>query len=257
MIKFFRKIRYDLMKQNKTSKYFKYAIGEIILVVIGILIALQINNWNEARKSRAQEIKIYKELLSDLNLTLEEVKKDMNVHQKSLKRTKILMEHLVQKKVYNDRIVYLLFDSSSEVQVYPKTSGFEALNSIGLNLLSNDSVRIEVTNLYQLSLNRVVQIGWRETPTSDLSLLIEPFLDKHLTPDLTAKQRLLNYNIDSTKIYKPKIKDYQALLNDAKLIGKLNQSIGFRASKIRLHYRTTLRIESAIQSIKKELLRIE
>jgi len=43
MIKFFRKIRYDLMEKNKTKKYFKYAIGEIVLVVIGILIALSIN----------------------------------------------------------------------------------------------------------------------------------------------------------------------------------------------------------------------
>ena len=56
MIKFFRKIRYDLMEKNKTGKYLKYAIGEIILVVIGILIALQINNWNEDRKRRAIEI---------------------------------------------------------------------------------------------------------------------------------------------------------------------------------------------------------
>ncbi len=58
MIKFFRKIRYNLMSENKTGKYFKYAIGEIILVVIGILIALQINNWNENRKERSNELKI-------------------------------------------------------------------------------------------------------------------------------------------------------------------------------------------------------
>jgi len=50
MIKFFRKIRQNLLMENKTGKYFKYAIGEIVLVVIGILIALQINNWNEGRK---------------------------------------------------------------------------------------------------------------------------------------------------------------------------------------------------------------
>ncbi|NND93668.1 MAG: hypothetical protein HKN45_02320 [Flavobacteriales bacterium] len=50
MIKFFRRIRYDLMGKNKTGKYLKYAIGEIILVVIGILIAVQINDWNETRK---------------------------------------------------------------------------------------------------------------------------------------------------------------------------------------------------------------
>lgn len=55
MIKFFRKIRYHLMETGKTSKYLKYAIGEIILVVIGILIALQINNWNEHRKALIDE----------------------------------------------------------------------------------------------------------------------------------------------------------------------------------------------------------
>ncbi|SDH72074.1 hypothetical protein SAMN04489796_1046 [Winogradskyella thalassocola] len=55
MIKFFRKIRYDLMEKNKTGKYFKYAIGEIILVVIGILIALSINNWNENVKTHRNQ----------------------------------------------------------------------------------------------------------------------------------------------------------------------------------------------------------
>jgi len=57
MIKFFRKIRQNLLIENKTGKYFKYAIGEIILVVIGILIALQINNWNENRKHKNKKHK--------------------------------------------------------------------------------------------------------------------------------------------------------------------------------------------------------
>ena len=55
MIKIFRKIRYNLMSENKTSKYFKYAIGEIILVMIGILLALQVNNWNQKRLERIEE----------------------------------------------------------------------------------------------------------------------------------------------------------------------------------------------------------
>ena len=58
MIKFFRKIRQNLLIENKTGKYFKYAIGEIILVVIGILIALSINNWNDNRKNRISERKL-------------------------------------------------------------------------------------------------------------------------------------------------------------------------------------------------------
>ena len=71
MIKFFRKIRYDLMEKNKSGKYFKYAIGEIILVVIGILIALQINNWNEVRKSKTKGTTILKEIRSDMLKDLE------------------------------------------------------------------------------------------------------------------------------------------------------------------------------------------
>ncbi|MFT5970440.1 MAG: hypothetical protein ACI8ZO_000952 [Flavobacteriales bacterium] len=66
MIKFFRRIRQNLLMENKTSKYFKYAIGEIILVVIGILIALQINNWNEKRKNDSKIATILKEIQKDL-----------------------------------------------------------------------------------------------------------------------------------------------------------------------------------------------
>lgn len=67
MIKFFRKIRYGLMGENKIGKYLKYAIGEIILVIIGILIALQINNQNEFKKTFNNELQLYANILDDLN----------------------------------------------------------------------------------------------------------------------------------------------------------------------------------------------
>ena len=66
MIKFFRHIRKNLLNEGKTSKYFKYAIGEIILVVIGILIALQINNWNELRKYDRLKDNYLERLISDI-----------------------------------------------------------------------------------------------------------------------------------------------------------------------------------------------
>ncbi|SDR94860.1 hypothetical protein SAMN04515667_1059 [Formosa sp. Hel1_31_208] len=74
MIKFFRKIRYNLMEENKTGKYFKYAIGEIILVVIGILIALQINNWNENRINSNKETAI----LSNIHKEFKQNKKQLD-----------------------------------------------------------------------------------------------------------------------------------------------------------------------------------
>lgn len=66
MIQIFRKIRYDLMKQNKTSKYLKYAIGEILLVMIGILLALQVGTWNEERKQQETLNAIYQITKEDL-----------------------------------------------------------------------------------------------------------------------------------------------------------------------------------------------
>ena len=66
MIKLFRNIRQNLLNEGKTTKYFKYAIGEIVLVVIGILIALQINNWNELKSEQVIEKTYMKNLLEDL-----------------------------------------------------------------------------------------------------------------------------------------------------------------------------------------------
>ena len=66
MIKFFRQIRLDLMEKNKTGKYFKYAIGEIVLVVIGILIALSINNWNEKHQALAEMVNNFQNLIEDI-----------------------------------------------------------------------------------------------------------------------------------------------------------------------------------------------
>ena len=98
MIKFFRKIRYNLMEQNKTSKYFKYAIGEIVLVVIGILIALSINNWNEKRKEALQEISILKNLQTDLKTDLEGISYQIVLKEGMIKDYKNCLEILSEKK---------------------------------------------------------------------------------------------------------------------------------------------------------------
>jgi hypothetical protein len=73
MIKIFRNIRQNLLSEGKTSKYFKYAIGEIFLVVIGILIALQINNWNENRKQNDNLSSIYQIIKEDLTIDIAEI----------------------------------------------------------------------------------------------------------------------------------------------------------------------------------------
>ena len=81
MISYYRKIRKKMADDNLPLKYMRYAIGEIVLVVVGILIALQINNWNEDRKERMQEIKILNNLHDEFQENLENLKyKDSILH---------------------------------------------------------------------------------------------------------------------------------------------------------------------------------
>ena len=69
----FRAIRQKLFHEGKLLRYLSYAIGEILLIIIGIMLALQLNNWNEERKLRGIEIEIYQELLEDLKASQEDV----------------------------------------------------------------------------------------------------------------------------------------------------------------------------------------
>ena len=81
MIKYFRKIRQNLIMENKSGKYIKYAIGEIVLVVIGILIALSINNWNEKRIEQQTLTNYYERMLGELESSrnnLSDFKEEIN-----------------------------------------------------------------------------------------------------------------------------------------------------------------------------------
>ena len=98
MIKFFRKIRQNLLNEGKTTKYFKYAIGEIVLVVIGILIALQINDWNERRKNSDIEKETLISLKSDLESALEQLNKKITQNKDYKSKDSILLDVIHFKK---------------------------------------------------------------------------------------------------------------------------------------------------------------
>ena len=101
MIKFFRKMRLRLLSKNKYSKFLIYAIGEIILVVIGILIALQINNWNENTKSLKIEKTYYCKIAEDLQVDIRNIDSSLVTIDKRLKSTKRFLKNLL--KIQNDK----------------------------------------------------------------------------------------------------------------------------------------------------------
>ena len=108
MIKFFRRIRQKLLTENKFSKYLLYAIGEIILVVIGILIALQINNWNEDRKAKNEEQRIIADLHTEFQNNYEALRIDIERLQRVVDSSRELLDLLQEPE---PRIEELKLDS--------------------------------------------------------------------------------------------------------------------------------------------------
>ena len=131
MIKFFRKIRQNLLSEGKTGKYFKYAIGEIILVVIGILIALQINNWNENRKNKIAEADYYCRILDDFVLNEKIIDETSKLTTNRIKLCKKLILDL--NNIPNDRSIILnKFTAALRHDVsVPSNITFEDLTSSG------------------------------------------------------------------------------------------------------------------------------
>ncbi|MDX1702448.1 MAG: DUF6090 family protein, partial [Melioribacteraceae bacterium] len=135
MLTFFRKIRKKLLGTANTSKYILYAVGEIALVVIGILIALQINNWNERNKTRAKEYQALSEILSDLDVSITSLNHilytDENNIEQAIYSLNVVLEHLNNSTPYHDSLSLHFRNVFNYPDVDLKSSGFESLTSMG------------------------------------------------------------------------------------------------------------------------------
>jgi len=148
MIKFFRKIRLTLMEQNKTGKYLKYALGEILLVMIGILLALQVNNWNTLRLERKLEIKILKEIQSNLETDVKNLKAKIEENDLYLKANINVLTHLKDKTKMTGTLEKDYASILGHGNFRAVTVGYDNLKSEGISILSNDSLRNAIAELY-------------------------------------------------------------------------------------------------------------
>ena len=153
MIKFFRKIRQNLLMENKTSKYFKYAIGETVLVVFGILIALQLSNWNELQNRCHKEIVNLKALKSELqnDLTTEFIDGNKSYLEKEKTLNKLTAFYNNKNDIPKDSLPYYYLKSISEWTFALNVAAFENLKSTGIDLITNDSLRLKISSLYSNS----------------------------------------------------------------------------------------------------------
>jgi hypothetical protein len=187
------------MRKNKTTKYLLYAIGEIVLVVIGILIALQINNWNEMKKTKITEIYVLKEVLSNLNEDAS-ILNDIISQRKKAKSSVAKMLIYVQKEniskdaLEKDMVNFLTFE-----RYFPINNAYEILKSKGLQL-SNNTVTSKISRYYdyeQKKMNRSIM----DVENAILSILEDTSGVIRFVESLTLNKSvsIINYNDENLK----------------------------------------------------------
>lgn len=174
MIHFFRRIRQELINRERFGKYLLYAVGEIILVVAGILIALQINNLNEQRKENAKEQIVLKQLREEFNLNLNQLESKITMRHDLMKDLKECLNYFAIQQVDNDS----LFTAKLTSLMLPLTFDpiqNDLVSSGNIQIIKNTELKKRLTNwtsdVHQLREVEQIYVGY-------FSNTIVPFFDK-------------------------------------------------------------------------------
>ena len=252
MIKFFRKIRYDLMEKNKTGKYLKYAIGEIVLVVIGILMALQINNWNENNKSE-------KEANFQLSKLRDNLKSDKVQLKAAISNDSLYIHNLIfcvnvlsddietTKEEFIERLQHI----STIMDFNPTRGAFDGLISSGkIELINNQNLLETLFSYY----NDNVYKSWDGAVKDYSRNVIMPYFlgFDHISniTDENEGEYFTQFDVSKFSVQGKTIDDYK---NSLFIINGLRKKIQIFEGQ-RSAYKELLKdIDSLINSIDKEL----
>ena len=176
MLRFFRHIRQRLFLEGKMSRYFGYAMGEIVLIVVGILIALQVSDWNEARKLKQVEIHKLIEISTALDESAANLKTVIEEEQRWLGYSETLLDHMENRKPYHEGldICFGTYYWPSVVQL--SRSSFDQLKSTGLEIISNESIRKNITYIFDTRFELIKS----ENEEWDAQLLVSAIMPTHI-----------------------------------------------------------------------------
>jgi len=209
--------------ENKTGRYFKYAIGEIILVVIGILIALQINNWNEDRKNNIEEVTILESILE--NLTLAENQSELLINEE-IELREMLIDILDINSNPTDNTNKIISDAVFKGAVWDLQSDqptFNAYNNLKntnkLSLIKNKKIIEKFTDL-EFNSNKLNDI------LEDRLSVHQIRIDDILENDINFIP-LIKANVPNINIKKETPNNYNQLLDIQRIRNLLGMKLTF------------------------------
>ncbi len=250
MIKFFRKIRYDLMEKNKTGKYLKYAIGEIVLVVVGILIALQVNNWNEDQKEKKIQIRYLKRIHTDIQKDTTYLRQKIQKAQNEQESYYYFIHSMYDVQSTTEDFKKLISSTvwDSEDLILQDETFTEITTSGKLDLISDDQLKESIIDYYRNYAIANRHITEMNLSSIDMFMFFPPLLIKYydLTSHIYDQEQMFDFKgleflndpysdefrrLEGTagfysykhSIYEQYYKDL--LLNATKLLEKIQQEI--------------------------------
>lgn len=161
MLNFLRNLRRDVGTGNLFYRYMLYAVGEILLVVIGILIALQVNNWNEKKINQRAIHAALQEVRQDLILDTLQLNKTIEIRSEDLKAQSRVIQVLEQKQTFNDQTYRDLGRVMLQRQTKLLTNGYDLVQELGVSNLNNREIRNVLVEYYEWSL------AWIEKEIAD------------------------------------------------------------------------------------------
>lgn len=235
MLTFLRKIRKSLVESGSGGRYLIYAVGEIALVVIGILIALQINNWNEWNKQRIKETEILQSLVDNFELNILTLESDIENLYRLNHSAKIAISVLDERRPYVDSLgVHFHRARVPKGQLSISQSGYEQYKNIGYDIIIDDSLKREVINYFESTFPKWLKIY------NEVNYKNESFYDYHVP--------LFYYKSSTIEPI-----DIESLYTDQYFLGWLKAYMGGRVTLIQMEQNLIEETQRVLQLIKNEL----
>ena len=263
MLPFFRKLRKNLLAENRLSRYLLYAFGEILLVVIGILLALQVNNWNEDRKFRAQQAGLLKDLVNDLEANLHELQGGLVMNSQLLSEYRSLMRAIREDQPASPAIDSLCLHLENWHSPFFTRTAYESLKNKGLEIIRNDSLKERIISVYERSFVFLTddydRMEWDFAATVKTRLLNNYIEYKELDPgedDVSGPIDPLDPKAIQGEVRVAPV-DFEAMKADGPFVNMLSQLIHNRRRGVILYSQVIAELESLIRDIQGELKTLE
>ncbi|MBC2838751.1 DUF6090 family protein [Robiginitalea sp. SC105] len=244
MISLFRKIRRGLLARNRLTTYLLYALGEVLLVVIGILLALRVDNYNESVKISRQKNAILGQVADDIRRNLGDLRLDKALHLQGLKSNRRIAKLFRGEQPFDQALAFDFYYLKKDEFTTPPTAGYENLKALGLEHVEDEQLRNVLKGMYESlypRLSREYQF-YPDLDTYFSGYYLEHFRifnDTAITHDMVLDTDSIRFPIRQTFQGVPVTRhigylplDYESLIQDSRFESMVRESLDFRLYKL-------------------------